>query len=264
MFGDTKFNMKNKPINHISIVISTRNAAQYIDKCLESALTQDYPDFEVIFLDAESTDGTYEKAKEYELKYPNLKCFKNEKRKYQGENIRIGTEMSAPKSIIVTLDGDDWFPHKTVLHRVNSEYNKYDCWMTYGQYIEHPYRDVSSHYHEYPLEVRENKMFRKHRWLASHLRTFRRELFLKIDPEDMKDPTTGDYVSMAPDLSFMWPMLEMCGTDKSRYIPDVLYVYNRENPMNESKHGQDEINRIEKLLRKLTPYETLEKLYEDE
>ena len=76
----------------------------------------------------------------------------------------------------------------------------------------------------------------------------------------MKDPETGDYVSYAPDLSFQFPMLEMCGVDKSRYISDILYVYNRENPMNESKHGQKEINRIEKMLRSKTPYETLKQL----
>lgn len=256
--------MSKKKINHIAIVISTRNAGPYINKCIDSALSQDYPDFEVIFLDACSTDGTYEKAKEYEKTHSNIRVLQNDSRKYQGENIRIGTEMAPEKSIIVTLDGDDWFPHENVLHRVNAEYEKTGCWMTYGTYVEHPYRDVSSHYHEYPLDVRQNKTFRSYKWLASHLRTFRRELFLKINPEDMKDPQTGDYVSYAPDLSFQFPMLEMCGIEKSRYIPDFLYVYNRENPMNESKQRQDEINRIEAVLRGRPTYETLEKLYEDE
>lgn len=251
-------------INHISIVISTRNAAKYVEKCLDSAISQDYPDYEIVFLDAESNDGTYELAKAYEDKFDNIQVLQNEQRKYQGENIRIGTELSQPKSIIITLDGDDWFPHKNVLLRVNKEYEKHGCWLTYGTYVEFPHRDVSMHYHEYPFDVRENKKFRQHRWLGSHLRTFRRELFLKINSKDMKDPKTGDYVSMAPDLSFMWPMLEMCGTDKSRYIPDILYVYNRENPMNESKQSQSEINRIEGLLRGLAPYETLDKLYDDE
>ncbi len=253
-----------KKINHISIVVSTRNAAAYVNKCLDSALSQDYPDFEIIFLDACSTDGTYEKAKEYETIHSNIRVIQNETRKYQGENIRIGTEMSPEKSIVITLDGDDWFPHENVLHRVNAEYEKTGCWMTYGTYEEFPYADVRWHYHEYPLEVRENKTFRQYKWLASHLRTFRRELFLKINPEDMKDPSTGDYVSFAPDLSFQFPMLEMCGVDKSRYIPDILYVYNRENPFNEAKQGQAEIDRIENLLRTRPTYLTLEKLYDNE
>ena len=247
-------------INHIVIIVSTRNAVKYIDKCLNSALRQKYPSFEVIFIDAESTDGTYDRAVLHQRKFDNLTCIQNETRKYQGENIRIGTEMAPERSIVVTLDGDDWFPHRDVLTRVNQEYVDHDCWMTYGTYEEFPYRDISHHYHEYPLDIREKKEFRKHRWLASHLRTFRRELFLKIDPEDMKDPETGDYVSMAPDLSFQFPMLEMCGVDKSKYISDILYVYNRENPFNESKVSQAEINRIEHVLRAKKPYETLKNL----
>ncbi len=246
--------------NHISIVISTRNAGQYIEKCMQSAISQDYPDYEIIFIDAQSTDDTFERAKAFEGKFQNLQIIKNEKRKYQGENILIGTQLSKPNSIIITLDGDDWFPHESVLARVNAEYKKHNCWMSYGTYTEFPDRDVSWHYHEYPKEVRENKTFRQYKWLASHLRTFRRELFLKINPEDMKDPTTGDFVSMAPDLSFQFPMLEMCGVDKSRYIPDILYVYNRENPLNESKVNQGEIDRIESLLRSKKPYETLTEL----
>lgn len=249
--------------NHISIVISTRNSVDYVTKCLDSAISQDYPNYEIIFLDAQSNDGTYEKAKEFEPQFEKIKILQNKVRKYQGENIRIGTEMSPEKSIIITLDGDDWFPHSNVLSKINSVYNETGCWMTYGTYVEHPYRDVSNIYHEYPLEVRTNKTFRQHRWLASHLRTFRRELFLKINPEDMKDPTTNDYVSMAPDLSFQFPMLEMCDVDKSKYIPDILYVYNRENPMNESKINQDEINRIEQMLRSKKPYETVKSLYNE-
>jgi glycosyltransferase involved in cell wall biosynthesis len=247
--------------NHISVVISTRNSINYISKCLESAISQDYPDYDIIFLDAPSDDGTYEKAKEFEQKFKNITILQNEKRKYQGENIRIGTEMSPDKSIIVTLDGDDWFPHPNVLSKINSVYNEKDCWMTYGTFVEYPYKDVSAYYHEYPIEVRENKLFRRHIWLASHLRTFRKELFLKIDPDDMKDPTTNDYVSMAPDLSFQFPMLGMCGVDKSVYISDILYVYNTENPLSENKVNPYEIHRIDTMLRAKKPYETLKELY---
>ena len=253
----------NNDLNYITIIISTRNAVNYVDKCLDSALNQNYSNFEVIFIDACSDDGTYEKAKDYEKLYKNLKVFQNEKRKYQGENILIGTKMSKPKSIIITLDGDDWFPNLEVLTKINSVYNENKCWMTYGTYVEYPFRDVSFHYHEYPIEIRESKTFRSYKWLASHLRTFRRELFLKINIEDLKDPLTNDFFSMAPDLSFQFPMLEMCGTEKSFYISDILYVYNRENPLSESKIDQNEINRIEQIIRSKSTYKTLN-ILEDE
>lgn len=251
-------------LNHITVVISTRNAVKYIDHCIQSAIKQDYPKFNVIFIDAQSNDGTYERALRYTRKHSDvLTCIQNKERKYQGENIRIGAQLSPERSIIVTLDGDDWFPHNNVLTRINQEYTEHDCWMTYGTYEEYPKRSVSHIYHEYPEEVRKNKTFRQHNWLASHLRTFRRELFLKIDEEDLKDPVTGDYVENVCDLSFQFPMLEMCGVDKSRYISDILYVYNRENPMSDSHKDRKIAQRIEMMLRSKKSYETLERLYDD-
>lgn len=249
-------------MNNISIVISTRNSEQYIEKCLDSAVNQDYSKFEIIFLDANSNDKTYEKALKYKNVFSNIQIIKNETRKYQGENIRIGTELSKNKSIIVTLDGDDWFPHSKVLSRINNIYLEKDCWMTYGSYIEYPYRDVSFHYHEYPREIKENNRFRNYKWMASHLRTFRRELFLKIKEEDLKDSFTNNYFSMAPDLSFQLPMLEMCPSDKSVFINDILYVYNKENPLSEDKIDIQEQERIANLIKSKPSYNKINKLYE--
>jgi glycosyltransferase involved in cell wall biosynthesis len=245
--------------NYITVVISTRNSEKYIEKSISSALSQKYKAFDVIFFDAESSDATYEKALNFSSD-PRIRIFRNSPRKYQGENIRNGVLLAPPGSIIVTLDGDDWFPHENVLSRVNELYLEHDCWMTYGTYEEYPLRSVSHIYREYPVDVRSLKTFREYRWLASHLRTFRRELFLKIKEEDLKDPSTGDYFSCAPDLSFQFPMLEMCGVDKSLYVPDILYVYNVENPNNESKLDSGEIARIENFLRKKPTYSTISRL----
>lgn len=243
--------------NHISIIISTRNAEPFIERCLNSAISQNYPNFEIIFIDACSSDSTFEIASRFKDK---VRVFKNRKRKFQGGNILAGTRLSKPKSIIVTLDGDDWFPHENVLSRVNQEYVNTDCWMTYGTYEEFPTRSVSHIYREYPKDVRENKTFRSYRWLASHLRTFRRELFLKIKVSDLKE--NGEFFSAAPDLTFQFPMLEMCGVNKSRYIPDILYIYNMSNPVSESRIMAENIQRIESIIRSRHPYPTLESLYE--
>lgn len=245
--------------NHITVIISTRNAEKYIERCITSALKQDYSNFNVIFLDAESNDGTYEKACLFKDE-PIITIERNKKRKYQGENIRDGVLRAPQNSIIVTLDGDDWFPHDRVLEKINEVYKTTGCWMTYGTYEEYPYRSVSHVYMEYPLEVRKNNSFRKHRWLGTHLRTFRKELFLNIKEDDLKDPLTGDYVAYAPDQTFQYPMLEMCGIDKSVYISDILYVYNVENPNNEGKQDMREIDRITNHFRAKKPYTPLKNL----
>ena len=250
--------------NHITIVIAARNVANYVERSLTSALQQNYPSFNILYIDACSDDGSYDIVKSYEDINRNLKVIRNETRKYQVENYRLAVDLAPDKSIIVTLDGDDWFPHSEVLQRVNKEYVETDCWMTYGTYEEHPYRDVRYHYREYPLTVRALKQFRTHTWLGSHLRTFKRELFLKIKPEDFIDPGTGEHFALSGDRVFQYPMLEMCGVDKSQYIPEILYVYNVENPYNESKYLQEEIERVDEIVKHMTKYPTLAKLYEDE
>ena len=246
--------------NHITVLILARNVIGWLDKCIESALGQDYDNFDIIFIDARSTDGTYEKMIEYALKHKNLLVVQNTERKFQTENMVIGTKMAKENSIMITLDGDDWFAHENVLARVNAEYKKKDIWISYGTYQEFPYRDVRNIYHAYPKEVIENKTFREHQWLASHLRTYRRELFLKINENDLKD-SKGNFFEVAGDLAFQFPMLEMAG-NKSSYIPDELYIYNRTNPVSEANIYQQKIDESEKYIRTLPKYKTLEKLYE--
>lgn len=244
--------------NHITILILARNVSSWIDKCIQSALNQDYDNFNIIFIDACSTDNTYNIMKEYELKNENLLVIQNSTRKFPSENMLIGTKMSKKESIIVILDGDDWLKHENVLARINSEYVKKDCWMTYGTYEEFPYRDVSHIYHRYPKEIIEKNSFREYQWLASHLRTYKRELFLHINEEDLKDKD-GNFFDVAGDMAVQFPMLEMSG-HKSSYIPDILYVYNRTNPNSEACIYKDKSDITDAYIRNKDKYKQIENL----
>ena len=62
----------------VSVVITGRNEAEMIGRCIKSVLEQDYPNFEMVFVDAKSTDGTYEKVVELQKQsasYSNCKSF---------------------------------------------------------------------------------------------------------------------------------------------------------------------------------------------
>jgi glycosyltransferase involved in cell wall biosynthesis len=211
------------------------NCQQWISRSLNSMLNQEYKNFKIVCIDAKSNDGSYEILKDYELKYSNIiKIHKNESRKYQIENTKLGVSLADPKSIIVTVDLDDWLPHENVLDRLNSVYFDENIWMTYGLYCHHPYADVSFHYHDYPEEVKNLGTFKMYpKWLASHLRTFKKELFLSIPEADLKDKN-GNYYEMAGDCAFMYPMLELA-RERTKFINDVLYVYNRTNPISDDK-----------------------------
>ena len=244
--------------NFFSIVIDTYNHEKWIERCLSTCLTQKYNNYEVILADAISKDKTFEIAKTYEQKFNKLKVYKDEIRIPQVANILWLTKLSKPNSIIVSVDGDDWLKNSKVLKKLNEIYNSDEVWMTYGTYEEYPYRSVSHIYEAYPDDVIKNNSFRNYRWLASHLRTFKRELFLKINEKDFKRED-GEWLETAGDLAFMIPMLEMSGS-RSRYVSDILYVYNvaniyRDGAVNES--GQRE---REKYVRSKEKYEPLKSL----
>jgi glycosyltransferase involved in cell wall biosynthesis len=58
-------------IPHISIIIVTYNAANTLQKCLDSIYNQRYPELEIIIIDGKSTDGTVDiiKANSNKINY---------------------------------------------------------------------------------------------------------------------------------------------------------------------------------------------------
>ena len=60
----------------VSICIPARNEEMNIKKCVESALNQNYPYFEVLVLDDQSTDMTPEILQMIEAEHVDLKIFK--------------------------------------------------------------------------------------------------------------------------------------------------------------------------------------------
>lgn len=224
--------------NFFTIAIDTCNHEDWIEKCLNTCLTQKYDNFEVILVDAISTDKTFEIAKQYSEQYPNLKIFQNEIRLPQVANFVWLTELAKPGSIIVSIDGDDWLKNSQVLKKLNDVYNSGEVWMTYGTYEEFPYRSVSNIYRPYPDEIIQSNSFKEYQWLASHLRTWRRELLLKVGVENFKKED-GDWLDTAGDQAIMLPMLEL-SRERSRYVSDVMYVYNvantsRDGALNEAR-----------------------------
>lgn len=59
-------------MSFFSIIIPSYNVQDYIRICLDSILAQTYQDFEVIIVDDESSDQSYNIASEYSAKYNNV------------------------------------------------------------------------------------------------------------------------------------------------------------------------------------------------
>jgi glycosyltransferase involved in cell wall biosynthesis len=242
----------------IQVFISGRNTARWVDRCLASVLEQrTQREFSVLWVDDQSDDDSYPKASSYRGRpaagnCTGLQLVQNPSRVGQLANITWGVSQCVPEDIVVLLDGDDWFEHADVLDRVMREYDQ-GAWMTYGQYRIH---DPQS-----PLHGRKGvcKHFvgdvRKEDFAISHLRTFRAALYKRINPADFFDKE-GRFYTVTGDMAFMFPMYEMA-RDRAHFIPDVLYVYNRETPFNDFKQCRDQQLAVEKEIRAKPPYDRL-------
>lgn len=244
--------------NFFTIAIDTCNHEKWIERCLNSCLYQKYDNFEVILVDAISTDKTFELAKKYLDKFKNFKVVQNETRLPQVANFKVLNDLAKENSIVVSIDGDDWFKNTKVLQKLNEVYNSGEVWMTYGTYEEFPFRNVSDFYRSYSELVIKENSFRKERWYASHLRTWRKELFDKIKIEDLK-LENGNWLDTTGDQAIMLPMLEM-SAEKSRYISDVMYVYNVSNTTRDTAGNESRQIELSNYIRAKRPYEPLEKL----
>ena len=63
----------------------------------------------------------------------------------------------------------------------------------------------------------------------------------------------GSYFKTAWDVAFMIPMLEMAA-GRFIYIPNILYVYNRWNPISDDVINAVDQNRVDQLVRSRTAY----------
>ena len=249
--------------NHFTIIVDSCNHEDWIEKCLNTCLTQKYDNYEVILMDAKSDDKTFEIAKRYASDFKNFKVYQNEVRLPQVANFLLLTELSIPGTICVSIDSDDWLKHSQVLAELNDVYNSGDVWMTYGLYVEYkgnnePLRDVTWHYKSYPDDVIKNNSFREYAWLASHLRTWRRELLLKIKQEDLK-LWNKEWLDTTGDQAIMLPMLEMAA-ERSRYVSKPNYVYNTSNVDRDSAKNEKRQVELEKYIRTKKKYQRIDNI----
>lgn len=224
-------NSQEKPF---VIVVPSYNNKEWYKKNLDSLFSQKYNNFRIIYTDDCSPDGTGELVKAYikeKGQERRVKLVINQERQGSLANLYTMISQCEKGDVIVDLDGDDWLAHDEVLAYLNQLYSDPEVWMTYGQYTTFPgnYQGIAA---QVPQEVIEKNTFRTFEGAVTHLRTFYAGLFHKIKKEDLL--YEGSFLSIAGDVAFLVPVCELAGKH-SRFVPDVLYVYNVANPINDHK-----------------------------
>lgn len=248
----------DKPEKKFVIVIPSYNNSAYCVQNITSALTQNYDNFRIIFTDDCSSDDTFAKvsaAVQASNNASKVTLIKNTTRMGALANLYNMIHSCDDDEIILTLDGDDWFPNYDVLNRLRTVYTERDIWMTYGQYKNSSDGGVGVA-QPYPQHIVEHNGFRSFHWGASHLRTFYAWLFKRIKKEDLMQH--GQFFSMTWDFAMMFPMLEMSGPH-SQFLSDILYVYNLDNPINDHKVNRHLQQSLDSLIRGMPRYGRTEK-----
>lgn len=100
----------------VSIIICTHNREKLLPRALDSVLTQNFKDFELIIIDDASNDGTEVLIKTYLEKDNRLKYFKNDHNLGIAKSRNKGCKI-AEGEYIAMLDSDDWWLKNDKLSR---------------------------------------------------------------------------------------------------------------------------------------------------
>ena len=246
-----EFSFKENKKYIFNIIVPLFNSERFLEKCLNSIIKQSFSNYQVKVVDDCSTDSSYDVAAKICANYDNFYIRKNPRRLGALNNINemLSLEIKEPsKTIDILLDGDDYLYSGDVLNIIYEKYLNTNCLITYGSHL-------SSHGvqgKKYPWFIRKFNLYRKYFWYASHLRTFRHDLWLSVNPNDLLDKN-GQYYSVAWDLAIMYPMLEMAG-NRQEFVQDLLYVYNDQNPISDHKIRRREQISVAKKIRRKNKY----------
>lgn len=237
------------------VVIASYNNAPCCESNLESLIRQDYPHWRAVYIDDASSDDTADLVERFVTSAgvgERFTLVTNEARRFPLANQYDVISRCAGDEVVVILDGDDRLANDQVLSFLNRIYQDPDVWLTYGSYVNASDGQRGHFCAQLPLTVIEHNRYRHHPWVSSHLRSFYGWLFHKIRVADLQQ--NGEFFKCAGDLAISYPMLEIAGTH-SRYIRDILYVYNDVTPLNEYKVDFAMLRATTFYIRGLPPYD---------
>lgn len=211
----------------ISFIIPVFNGVEYIDKCLESILSQHENSFEVLVIDDCSTDSTPDKLYTYEERDRRVRVIRNPENRLVGYCRNIGIN-SALGTYLWFVDADDWIDPGSVSHILKIiRANNGQELLSFG-YAEHYHDKNASIIYKIPVPGPHTKeppllnfmLIRKGYSSMPFSYLFRRDFLLSNSlyfPEGI----------FFEDLLFMGKVFYF--VKKLKLIPRVFYNYNRTN-----------------------------------
>ena len=168
---------------------------------------------------------------------------------YVKNNTRVGAlenvvfflqNFTINNDIACSLDGDDWLMNKQTLSYINKTFNEKNIMFMYGgSWWTDGHNCCSRSYDEYTFKsLRSGRQF----YLISQMRNFRVESFYELQKQDKQLKSlknkNGEYYKMAHDVALYLPIMEIVGLNNIYHNTKQIYIYNRDNPINDDKVNQ--------------------------
>ncbi len=193
----------------ITLITVTYQAEKYLRACIDSVLTQDYPDFEYLIIDGGSTDGTLDILKSYGERVNWIS--EKDKGLYDAMNKGIAR---AKGQFIGMLNADDFYPHPSVLSHVAAQLSDSGAQTLFGDlvYVKADVPEEMARY--YP-----GKGFRPQWYLQGNMPphpTFfvEKELYQRFGGFDLQFKIVADFDFMA--------RLHLANRISWTYLPEVM------------------------------------------
>lgn len=257
-------NANKKPVStentKFCIVIPSYNNVKYVPQNLNSVFRQDYHNWRIVYIDDASDDGTNALVKMIKKNSGlsnnrfTLVRHKTRMRSVAYSFYEAAHNYCADEEVMVHLDGDDMLATSHILSKLANEYSNGKTWITYGQFIKlHDGQTAERGNNEISANNWTN--MRTLPWSTSQLRTSYTWLFKKINVNDLmyKD----EFIRAGGDVAFMYPMLEMAGKDRTKFIRDITYIYRIHNS-NDRVLYSEESKRMANYIRNKPRYKCLD------
>ena len=208
---------------------------------MKSLLHQDYDNFEIVFYDDASTDESHLKIP---VDDPRLTLVRNTERQYALYITHdFLTKHCEPNDIAVLVNGNDWLACDDALTKINALYERYDCWVLYGQY-----RSSSTGRYGDSLPFPDLESFHDLRDAGrhtSHIQTFRAGVYQKIEKQaphfECLKNEEGRWYQATHDLAALYPVMDLAGFDRVCFNDEVLYANNDECSSREIQNNEAHI-----------------------
>lgn len=179
----------------VSVITIVYNNKPCIVDCINSVLSQSYPDIEYIMIDGGSTDGTQFEIEPFVNK---LAYYVSEKDNGLYDALNKGIQ-HATGDIIGLLHSDDLYYDENSIQKVVDAFHKSDADVVYGngQYVERD--DITQVKRIYPSKTF-NKIYLKFGWIPLHTTIYvKKQIFQQYGFYDTQYRIASDY-----EISLRW------------------------------------------------------------